>query len=488
VAALTRRVLEFGGEVVVFAGNEPRLDETDPATAQVFDWTVIDELYRVAAVTDRDRQLGVVVTSTRPLAERVTKDRREKLEELMHRGMVGAVVIPQDRHVGGHIRATIAELSHGLVAVGGGRGVLDLHAAFTSRSLPVLPIGLDVGASCEDGEGALGLYRRALVSPENFFSPSPEKLRKLLLTRGLADDTQDPNASAVAIVALLDEGLDTTTEVDQATQEVGVLVLGVLPVELRALMNVLRLKGPGFRSRYGVKYWTTQLVQEGGAFCSVAVAAVGSAGNTPTAAAVTELTRELSPRLVVLAGIAAGQRGKYRIGEVVLSEAVVAYEPAALVDSPGQPRVPRATAIPVSFSLQQDLTAYVAREPEARLDAEYKKEHIELSRRSRTVTDRARVRLATIGSGEKLVRDPAFLAQLQAQVHGKIDVLEMEAAGLVAACHVVRLPFLVIRGISDFANSKKNNRHHELAAQGAAIVTRDFLIYGLELPDVREML
>jgi hypothetical protein len=87
----------------------------------------------------------------------------------------------------------------------------------------------------------------------------------------------------------------------------------------------------------------------------------------------------------------------------------------------------------------------------------------------------------TIASGDKLLRDPNKLLELRRDIHGKIEVGEMEAAGLVEACRIAGTPWLVIRGISDFGDSFKDDRFHTLASQTAATVMVDFLQYGLDL-------
>lgn len=55
----------------------------------------------------------------------------------------------------------------------------------------------------------------------------------------------------------------------------------------------------------------------------------------------------------------------------------------------------------------------------------------------------------------------------------------MEAAGIFAACTQHSVPSLVIRGISDFGDEKKDNSFHELASRAAAIVAADMVAFGL---------
>ena len=83
---------------------------------------------------------------------------------------------------------------------------------------------------------------------------------------------------------------------------------------------------------------------------------------------------------------------------------------------------------------------------------------------SRNVASAISVRTATIASGEKLLRDPAKLLEVRRDIHGKVEVGEMEASGLVEACRLRGIPWLVIRGISDFGDDLKDDRFHHLAA------------------------
>ena len=76
--------------------------------------------------------------------------------------------------------------------------------------------------------------------------------------------------------------------------------------------------------------------------------------------------------------------------------------------------------------------------------------------------------LSTIATGEKLVRDPTFFAEVRA-VHDKVEVVEMEAFGFAEACQRAGVPWLVVRGISDFGDKFKDDRFHAFAATTAAV-------------------
>jgi nucleoside phosphorylase len=191
---------------------------------------------------------------------------------------------------------------------------------------------------------------------------------------------------------------------------------------------------------------------------------------------------------VLLMGIAAGVRGKVRIGDVVLSERVVAYEPAALVRSAGGSKMePRPEIDRAPHAMIQDVASYLAAprrvreavrkavgEPPAAPAGKEEEfgEHVASS---------IAVGLGTIASGEKLLRDPAKLLAVRAEMHGKTEAGEMEAVGVVEACRRNNVPWLVIRGISDFGDELKDDRFHGFAARAAAAALVDFVAYGLDL-------
>lgn len=273
---------------------------------------------------------------------------------------------------------------------------------------------------------------------------------------------------------------------------VDVAVLTVIPPEFFAARDALGIP-PGAREKdeagtisYRGRVRSSLARRE----YEVLLTCVGRAGNPLSAAAVQDVIVRYRPQAILLMGIAAGMRGKVRIGEVVLSERVVAHEPAALVRTPegGARTEPRPESRTTPHALHQDVVHY---QPDgARLEERFRRgggvfpvppDDAARALYQEHVAARISVKTATIAAGEKLLRDPGKLLELR-ELHGKIEVGEMEAAGLVDACERSRLPWLVIRGISDFGDELKDDRFHDFASRTAATVLADFLAHGLELP------
>ncbi|WP_224242477.1 phosphorylase family protein [Hyalangium gracile] len=271
-----------------------------------------------------------------------------------------------------------------------------------------------------------------------------------------------------------------------------IAIITVIQPELFAVLDALSIPhGAREKSSGGTAYFGGLLhSQVAHRDYRLVVTCTGFAGNSEAAAATQEVITRYKPRLVLLMGIAAGIRGKVKIGEVILSERVIAYEHAALVASQdgGASRVEHRPEIDrVSHSLHQDIIAY---NPDpARLEVGFRRIQGEYPMATSgkeqalqaDVASAIILRTATVASGEKLLRDPARLVAVRQEQHGKVEVGEMEAAGLVDACRRNNTPWLVIRGISDFGDALKNDSFHEFASRAAATVLADFLAHGLDL-------
>jgi nucleoside phosphorylase len=275
-----------------------------------------------------------------------------------------------------------------------------------------------------------------------------------------------------------------------------VCILTVTPMELHALLKGLNVsvKAPGEKLNSGSFYWR----------CSVwsrrckrrlgtVVGCIARAGNPDAAAATTEFIDAFNPSFMMLCGIAAGIRGRIKIGNVVLSTHVVSYEPGVVRRKSGDQLIDhRPEIVPVHQAVSQDIAAYLAshsnpmptfQKVHGRFVAALNEHQKEFDRH---VAAKVEARAGVIASGELLLRDSQFLRRLRKNIHEKIEVGEMEASGFVGACSRHQVPWLVVRGISDFGDNLKDDRFHLFSAAAATAVTVDFLRRGLHVsrPDL----
>ncbi|HYH94922.1 tetratricopeptide repeat protein, partial [Hyalangium sp.] len=274
------------------------------------------------------------------------------------------------------------------------------------------------------------------------------------------------------------------------SSQVDVAILTVIPAELIAVRKALGIpEDARFEDEKGTIGYRGRLHSAlARRDYEVVLTCMGRAGNDASATMAQTVISRYHPQAVLLVGIAAGVRGKLRIGDVVLSERVVAYESAAFVSTRegGSREEPRPEIRPIPHRMSQAVANYQPDEERLRKRFEQGgaippppppgskrlyQEH---------VAAWPQVRPATIASGDKLFRDSARMAELRS-LHGKIEAVEMEAAGLMVSCEENGIPWLVIRGISDFGDELKNDGFHAFASRAAAAVLADFLQHGLKL-------
>jgi nucleoside phosphorylase len=483
VRYLTCKVLELGGGFVLFASAEPTTDDSS-STPLIFDWVVLREIDRyLVGDADLARPCVFVVTSQKAWSRKMTEAHRQLLARLSGSGAADIVYVDDDVHTGGNIGDEQVQRADAMIAIGGGKGVADRAHKIMQKGRPVLPLDITLGALNNDGGGAVGLHKKLGSEPQRFFPQTHARVRSQIPSLSLDLEGSDAGAVATRVA----EVIASEFAAGRAGAPIEVTILTALPVELSAVQVAMGLstESPAAKTSSGTTYWAAEIQSRRSSHAyRVAVACIGGAGNVEAAAATTELMMVMKPKLVVMVGIAAGMRGKCRLGDVVLSDRVVAYEPAAAVIVDGASiEVPRPEGFKVAHTIHQDVVSYLA---DAGLPGRLSQsaDGTAASKLSdvspELVAETLSVRRGTMGSGEKLLRDPAKFRTLRT-IHGKIEVAEMEAAGVATACHRAGACCLIVRGISDFGDDTKDDRFHALAAARAATVTVDFIREGLRL-------
>lgn len=160
-------------------------------------------------------------------------------------------------------------------------------------------------------------------------------------------------------------------------------------------------------------------------------------GSVYSALATSDLIRDFGPRLIVLLGIAAGYPEEISRGHVVVGSPVFCYEYVKVEDK----LIKQEARSFNSFDYFLNTAKRIERDP---LD-------VPCSAPEPVIT---RVKVGPIATGSKVVASGSFRGEI-GQVNRKMLALEMEAEGVAAAAyHAYPLrPFLVIKGVSDFADS-----------------------------------
>ena len=213
-------------------------------------------------------------------------------------------------------------------------------------------------------------------------------------------------------------------------------ILGAMTAEIVQIGDLLN--DPSTSEAGGREYLTGTLGDQ------EAVVAISGFGKVAAASTVTTMLDRFDPDSIVFTGVAGGLHPKVARGDVVVAEALVQH------DFDGSPIVPR-FVIP---SLQVD-----------RIPTDS------------TLTDRAAASAAMIGgvtvhrglvlSGDRFISSANDRTQLRALFDDELAV-EMEGAAVAQVCAERKVPFAVIRAISDTADEAAASDFLEFIEEQAA--------------------
>ncbi|WP_369252683.1 hypothetical protein [Streptomyces sp. R41] len=190
--------------------------------------------------------------------------------------------------------------------------------------------------------------------------------------------------------------------------------------------------------------------------------------------AVAYLRQSFAPRLLALVGIGGSVHPDVHVGDVVIAQEIVHYEPRKITPE-GVRR--RGRSHPVTARVQHAINDFFTEngEPWPLPDG----------------PDHRALR-GLIGSGEAVIAHvDAAERRYLSEYNEKVLAVETEGAGLVEAVHAAAneagtpKPWLVVRGMSDEADSHKDDSRHEPAGRNAAEVFCGLLPHLLRTP--REM-
>ena len=170
------QVLQAGGEFVVLLGDEDRT-KGDDGKPRIFDWEILRSVERyVESTTGGVRPYARVVISDNAWVDKMSAGNRRTFSNLQQRGALKVERIRREEYAGGTYRRVECELADALLALGGGKGTYIVGREMLELGKPVLPLDLDIGASSEDGEGALLLHRELQADPSLFFPATHDRV------------------------------------------------------------------------------------------------------------------------------------------------------------------------------------------------------------------------------------------------------------------------------------------------------------------------
>jgi nucleoside phosphorylase len=280
------------------------------------------------------------------------------------------------------------------------------------------------------------------------------------------------------------------------TRRITIGLLVAIPVELSAAQLILD---------------TPQSYQVKGDPATYYVGAVGdhsvaigltSQGNNASAIRATHMLRTFpNVKLLVMVGIAGAIPSQkdpdkhVRLGDVVVSSGtgVVQHDfvkrgSGGLIEERGQKRRPSSMATQLAMVLHAEAITAGFPDWHSRLDsllarvsgckrptadvlyAPNEKDRVPHPNDPQRRPGYPRTHYGVIASGNMLVKDPYFRDDLKARL-GALAI-EMEGAGVADAAEAAAVEYLIVRGISDYADSFKRDGWHRYASLAAATYAR----------------
>src|SRR5882724_6951517 len=252
--------------------------------------------------------------------------------------------------------------------------------------------------------------------------------------------------------------------------------------ELRAVEWAL---GVDFGKSHGTvvgkrPYYSLSLTDKSGPL-TIAVVFLNDQGNSVSSSVTQDVITRLRPTVFFLTGTAAGRKGEVTIGQVVVSSLIVDAQEWRL-DKDSQPRTRHHEP---TRSMVMDAERFVG----STFDRDQwlgklRRIRKDLYRHASPPLDlwnqaAVGVKVSTMGASNYLHVDPPFLQRLW-DTDQRIRTIDMESGGFGQVCKENQVPWLVVRGVSDYGTPDSEREEYRVAsAAAAAVFLRMFIEGGL---------
>lgn len=210
-------------------------------------------------------------------------------------------------------------------------------------------------------------------------------------------------------------------------------------------------------------YWRKRICLKDNNFYEIAIIQLIDMANVNAAIFTVHAVTDWNPSALLMVGIAAAASNEQNLGDVIVSSDIYYYERSKETDSGTllEPQTHKASASLCnrfnSLSTKTKETFAIGKERPDQSDT------------------RPKVSIGVIASGEKIIAKEALRQDIQRR-HRKIHAIEMEGYGLANAAWQNSNHWLVIKALSDYADSNKNDEWQPYAAAVAAGFTKAFLL------------
>jgi tetratricopeptide (TPR) repeat protein/nucleoside phosphorylase len=269
------------------------------------------------------------------------------------------------------------------------------------------------------------------------------------------------------------------------TRAFDVCVVCALPEEAKAFLEVIQQQceqpiESHISQRYGYSSRLATITNDQGEPLTLHLSWLPRYGPAEMTLHLSRVLEECQPRLAVMTGICAGDSQQVHLGDLVVAERTFTYDNGKVtLDEQGR-RVHLHDTM--TYQLDANLLQFLGL-----LDA-WQPLVARLRRPPSPPGERRRRKMAChikpLASGSAVRADAPF-AEVRAPVRGTVAIdMEGAAFGLVMSRHP-GIPWLIVKGVSDYADRAKNDAYHGYAARASAHYALRFIrayLSGVRLP------
>ena len=269
--------------------------------------------------------------------------------------------------------------------------------------------------------------------------------------------------------------LDHERTIEKRPKSFDVCVVCALSEEARAFLEVVRQQckvtfEERINSRYYYSYRFTMLMNNKDELLSLHISWLPRYGPQEMILHLSHVLEECQPRIVVMTGICAGDSQHVQLGDLIVAERTFTYDSGKFtLDEKGRSVHQYDTmTYQLDRSILQFLGLFDGWKP---LVASLKRPSASSERLKRRKTT---CHIAAMASGSTARADHPFEA-VRASVRGTVAIdMEGAAFGLIMSRYPL-IPWLVVKGVSDYADQNKNDTYRDYAARASALYALSFI-------------
>ena len=262
---------------------------------------------------------------------------------------------------------------------------------------------------------------------------------------------------------------------EKPPQSFDVCIVCALPEEARAFLEILQQHCEGafeehVSSRYHYSSRFATIKNNKGELLNLHISWLPRYGPQEMTLHLSRVLEECQPRVAIMTGICAGDAQQVQLGDLVVAERTFTYDNGKFtLDEQGRSVHLHDT---LTYQLDANILQFLG------LFDDWKPLVTRLKRPSYPPGQHKRRKIAcyikAMASGSAVRADHPFEV-VRAPVRGTVAIdMEGAAFGLVMSRHT-QIPWLVVKGVCDYADQNKNDAYHDYAARASALYALSFI-------------